>query len=447
MSRMKKILVAGMGKSGEWAVRLALKNGISCLLYDDRDLVMPGVLPEDIAGSRDVNVVKKVDKELLETVDKVVISPGFAPSHPVRNIAEKTECRLVSEIEFSAAYCRGRVFAITGSNGKTTVTGLTAHILKSAGLYAVPCGNFGIAFSQAVLESEGTGDFVVELSSFQLEHVRDFKPDFAALLNLTPDHLDRYPEVNEYYRAKMALFRNMDAETPAFLNRDDPVTRTFSRYFPANIKWIGKASDSIIQVDSGALYYRNEKLLELKETRLRGNHNLYNAAFAAGMALLAGIPTQKVREGILSFQPISHRLEPVAERNGVYFYNDSKATNFDSVVKALNSFSSIRWIAGGRFKGGDFNELFEAGKNRVKTAYFIGESAPLFQKNFENRFDCRISETLKQAVADAWRDAVPGDVILLAPGCSSYDQFKNYEVRGDRFREIVNEIGNEGDCS
>ncbi|NOZ12161.1 MAG: UDP-N-acetylmuramoyl-L-alanine--D-glutamate ligase [Acidobacteria bacterium] len=444
---MEKILVAGMGKSGEWAVRLALKNGISCLLYDDRDLSLPGALPDDIACGKDVKIVKKVDKLLLETVGLVVISPGFAPSHPVRSISEEAECGLVSEIEFAAAYCSGRIFAVTGSNGKTTVTGLTAHILKSSGAMAVPCGNFGTAFSQAVLESGGEGDFVVELSSFQLEHVQHFKPDFAALLNLTPDHLDRYSEADEYYRAKMALFRNMDAGTPAFLNRDDPVTESYSRYFPPNVKWIGKTPDSTVRVTSDALYYGGEKLIELKETRLRGRHNLYNAAFSAGMALFAGISADRVREGILSFQPIPHRLEFVNEKNGVRFYNDSKATNFDSVVKALGSFPSIRWIAGGRFKGGDFDELFEAGKGRVKAAYFIGESAPLFQKKLENRFNCRISTTLEQAVAEAWRDAVSGDVILLAPGCSSYDQFKNFEVRGDRFREIVNEIGNEGNCS
>lgn len=447
MNKVKKILVAGIGKSGEWATRLALKNGDFCLLYDDRDLSATQALPEDLAGHERVEIVKSVDASLVREVREVVISPGFAPSHPVRRTAEEAGCRLISEIEFAATFCRGRVFAITGSNGKTTVTGLTAHILKSAGLHAVPCGNFGTAFSQAILETGGKGDFVVELSSFQLEHVQSFRPDFAALLNLTPDHLDRYLKVDEYYRAKLAMFRNMDGGTPALLNGDDPVTVSYNKFYPPNVKWIGKKPESLVQVVPDALVYRGEQLILLKETRLRGLHNLYNAAFCAGMTILAGVSAEKVRAGIISFHPISHRLEQVGERNGVQFYNDSKATNFDSVVKALSSFSSIRWIAGGRFKGGDFNELAEAGKGRVKEAYFIGESAPLFLENLENFFSCRISKTLDQAVADAWQEAKPGEVILLAPGCSSYDQFKNYEVRGDHFGEIVNELRNEGNRS
>ena len=441
---MSEILIAGMGKSGEGATRLALKNGFFCFLYDDRDLSAPGVLPEDLASHHRVEVVKTVDEILANRVKTVVISPGFAPSHPVRQMAEQSGSRIISEIEFAAVYCKGRIFAVTGSNGKTTVTGLTAHILKNSGLDAVPCGNFGTAFSQAVLESGGEGDFVVELSSFQLEHISGFCPDFAALLNLTPDHLDRYPEVEDYYLAKMAMFRNMDETTPALLNQDDPVTQAYSRFYPPLVKWIGGSSDALVQLRDGTLYFQDKKLLSLDETRLRGVHNLYNAAFSAGMCLLAGLSPEDVQKGIISFSPIPHRLERVGEKNGVQFYNDSKATNFDSVVKALGSFPSIRWIAGGRFKGGDFEELAKAGKGRVKGAYFIGESATLFQKNLENRFSCRISGTLEQAVEDAWRDAAPGEVILLAPGCSSYDQFKNYEVRGDRFREIINEIGNEG---
>ncbi|RLE17665.1 MAG: UDP-N-acetylmuramoyl-L-alanine--D-glutamate ligase [Acidobacteria bacterium] len=439
---MNEILVAGMGKSGEWAVRLALDNGFFCYVYDDRDLTMQGELPEDLVSDERVEIVENIDETLLSKVNKTVISPGFGPAHPVREMAGKVGQQLISEIEFASGYCKGRVFAVTGSNGKTTVTGLTAHILETAGFPAVPCGNFGTAFSKAVLETGGKGDFVVELSSFQLEHVKEFRPDFAALLNLTPDHLDRYPEVDEYYVAKMAMFRNMDEKTPALLNGDDRITAAYERFFPPNTKWIGQDIDSFVQIVPDALVYRGKKLISLAETRLRGLHNLYNAGFCAGMCLLGGVSPEKVREGIISFHPIPHRLENVGEKRGIQFYNDSKATNFDSVVKALSSFSAIHWIAGGRFKGGDFGELAEAGKGRVIGAYFIGESASRFMKNLGGSFPCRISETLEQAVSDAWRAAKPGEVILLAPGCSSYDQFKNYEIRGDRFREIANAINN-----
>ncbi len=440
MNRMAEVLVVGMGKSGEWAVRLALKNGDTCFLYDDRDLTESGILPDDIGNHNRVRVLREIDLPLLKRIREIVISPGFAPSHPVRKIAEETGCRVISEIEYAARYSEGRIFAVTGSNGKTTVTGLTAHILKSGGRNAHPCGNYGTAFSKAVLEADGQGDFVVEVSSFQLEHVQNFRPDFAALLNLTPDHLDRYPKVEEYYRAKMAMFRNMDEETPALLNGDDTVSASYRQYYPPNVYWIGKRASSLVQVTPNALQYQGKELVQLKETKLRGLHNLYNAAFSAGMCILAGVPAEKVRAGIMSFHPIPHRLELVGERNGVQFYNDSKATNFDSVIKALSSFHSIHWIAGGRFKGGDFRQLAKAGKDRIKGAYFIGESAMLFQKNLADSVHSRISKTLEQAVADARREAMRGDVILLAPGCSSYDQFENYEVRGDRFREIVGEI-------
>ncbi len=440
---MKKILIMGMGKSGTWAARLALREGYRCLLYDDRDLAVPGTLEKPLSENPNVSLVRIVDDSFLKQIDEVIMSPGFSPDHPVRTQVEKTGCRIISEIEFAARFCNGKIFAVTGSNGKTTVTGLTAHILCSAGLQAIPCGNYGTAFSEAVLESGGAGNFVVELSSFQLEHIRVFRPDFAALLNLTPDHLDRYPEVSDYYRAKMAIFRNMNQETPALLNGDDAVTGEYSRFFPPNVSWIGQNPEALIQVTAEALLYRGVVLIKASEMRLRGLHNLYNVAFSAGMAILAGIPEAQVRKGIVSFRPIAHRLEFLGEVGNISFYNDSKATNFDSVVKALSSFSSIRWIAGGRFKGGDFIELGAAGKGRVTGAYFIGESASLFQENLKDYFPCRVSGTLDQAVADAWRESVPGEVILLAPGCSSYDQFKNYEVRGDAFREMVNEIGNE----
>lgn len=444
---MESVLIAGVGRSGEWATRLLLSNGGRCFLYDDRDLTEADVLSADLMHHQGVKVVKQGEPLPFNLIDTVVISPGFGPAHPVRVACEASGVPVISEVEFAHRYCHGTIFGITGSNGKTTVTALTAHILKAGGRNAMPCGNFGTAFSQAVLENSGAGDYVLELSSFQLEHIRSFRPDFAALLNLTPDHLDRYSDVQDYYLAKMAIFRNMDASRVGLLNCDDETMGQFEAFYPTNVEWIGSRPESLVQVKQDDLVYRGDRLVGASEMKLKGMHNLYNAAFAAGMALLAGVGREAVAQGIRSFAPIEHRLELVAEKNNIRFFNDSKATNFDSVAKALTSFNSIRWIAGGKFKGGNFEELSAAGKNRVHSVYLIGESAGLFFDHLKDTFNCQISETLEQAVSGAWHDAEPGDVILLAPGCASFDQFKNYEVRGDRFRELAQErihAGNRG---
>ena len=429
---MSVILVIGMGKSGQWAARLALKQGYSVLVYDDRDIA--DSLAHDLRGR--VDLLPPGTARSPVGVEQVILSPGVPPEHNLLQWVEAQGLPVISEIEFAFRAANGRVFAITGSNGKTTTTALTAHLLRAGGRNAVPCGNYGRPFAQAVLEEDAETDFVLELSSFQLERIDTFKPRFAAVLNLTPDHLDRYEAVSDYYAAKFNLFRNMDSADIAFVNGDDPETARWTGSFPEQTMTIGEGQ-GLVQIQEDGLTLDDERLVNLDELQLMGRHNLYNAAFAAAMVAAAGIERDAIRSGLCSFVPISHRLELVGERNGVRFFNDSKATNFDSVIKALNSFDAIRLIAGGKFKGGDFDALLDAGRERVRSAYLIGDSAGLFHDALAGSWSCTISGTLDQALLDAARDAVDGDVVLLAPGCASFDQFANYEERGDVFRRLV----------
>lgn len=436
---MKRLAVLGFGKSGEWAARLALHHGFDVMVFDDRDLRSLKAVPEDLDRHSMFHLAGKED---MGKVDGVILSPGIPPDHPVLKRMASAGVPVESEIEFAWRYCRGTIYGITGSNGKTTVTALTAHLLESAGFPSVPCGNFGLPFAQAVLEREPDSHFVLELSSFQLERIRRFRPNVGALLNLTPDHLDRYETVEDYYRAKLALFQNMGPEDVALINGDDMQTLKFMPAGTMVLKRIG-SGDAFVQVLPDHIRYRDDMLCRLDDMKLEGIHNLYNAGFAAAMALLAGAGHESVRQGLETFVPIAHRLERVGERDGVCFYNDSKATNFDSVHKALDSFHGIHWICGGTFKGGDFGEISPLIRERVRCAYLIGDSMPIFAEGLSGLCPTERCGTLDAAIRLAWEAAGPGEVVLLAPGCASFDQFKNYEERGDRFRELAREICHE----
>jgi len=375
----------------------------------------------------------------LGTYDLAVISPGVPPKNSVYNALMQANVKMVSEVEFSYLFCKGKVIGITGSNGKTTVTALTNHILQKSGINSVACGNFGVPFSKALIDNDFNGVYVVELSSFQLELIDKFKPSAAAILNLSPDHLDRYESCKDYYLAKFNIFKNMTSTDSCFVNKDDVELRKFKKLLPENCKFVGFESEGFSVTDYGVLY-EGKDFITFNDIKLKGLHNLYNIAFAASLAKSVGVKKNDILEGVKTFSPISHRLEFVREINGVEFYNDSKATNFDAVVKAINSFDSIHLIAGGKFKGGDFDAVKSAAHERVKRFYLIGESENLFYEEFSPMFNCEKCGTLENAVKCAFKFSVEGDVILLAPGTASFDQFKNYEERGNSFKKIVMEL-------
>ncbi len=431
---MKKLLAIGGGKSGLAALELGCNMNFKCFLYDDFPEKMNRETDEFL-NTFNVELLKKNELKEMD-FDTVVVSPGVPHNHKLVKSFIGKGMDVVSEIEFGFRFLKGRVIGITGSNGKTTTTAITGHIMET-----VTCGNYGYPFCKALLEQGFDGWYVVELSSFQLELIRDFCPDIACILNLSPDHLDRYGSTEDYYLAKFNIFKNMNKNQHFFANANDIETLNYRSYFPSFTEWIGENTKPF-SVNEKGIFYERRLIVDPFDLKIRGLHNLYNAAFAIAMAYSAGVDIKKSVEKLKSFKPIEHRLEFVDVLNGVYFYNDSKATNFDSVKKALSSFENIRWIAGGIYKGGDFTDFFSF-KKRIKKAYFIGESAPLFYENLKEFMECEISTEIDNAVRHAFREAEKGDVILLSPACSSFDQFASYEDRGRVFKSIVSRLKDE----
>ncbi|WP_201327105.1 UDP-N-acetylmuramoyl-L-alanine--D-glutamate ligase [Thermotomaculum hydrothermale] len=435
---MRKLLVIGGGKSGLSALELGHFMDHQCFLYDD----YPEKIEDNTRLFLNAYGVELLSSEQVKKVDfdTVVVSPGVPQTNKIVKFFLEKNSDVISEIEFGFRYLKGNVIGITGSNGKTTTTAMVGHIMHGEEETAV-CGNYGYPFCKALIEQKFEGWYVVELSSFQLELIKDFKPKIACILNLSPDHLDRYNSLEDYYFAKFNIFKNMNKNTVFFANADDDGLLNYRDKLPSFTRWIGEKTLPI-GVDEKGIYYERNLILRSEQVRFKGLHNLYNAAFAISMAHEAGIGLRHCVEKIRSFNPIEHRLEFVDIIRGVYFYNDSKATNFDSVKKALSSFKNIRWIAGGIYKGGDFEDFYIYREN-IKKGYFIGDSAPIFMGKMKGIIDCEISINIENAIKHAFNEANPGDVILLSPACSSFDQFKNYEERGKVFKNLVKRLKDE----
>ncbi len=436
---MKNLLVIGGGKSGLSALELGHFEDYRCFLYDD----YPDRIEDNTKLFLNAYGVELLDFEKVKKIDfdTIVVSPGVPQTNKVVQYFLNQKADVISEIEFGFRYLKGDVIGITGSNGKTTTTAMTGHILHGEDIDTAICGNYGYPFCKALIEQKFEGWYVVELSSFQLELIKDFKPKIASILNLSPDHLDRYNTLEEYYFAKFNIFRNMDSKTVFFANAEDEQLISYRDKLPSFTRWIGEKTLPL-SVDEKGIYYERNLILRPEQVKFQGLHNLYNAAFAIAMAYEAGVGLSRCIEKIKTFNPIEHRLEFVDIIRGVYFYNDSKATNFDSVKKALASFKNIRWIAGGIYKGGDFEDFYPF-KDNIKKAYFIGDSAPIFLGRMKGIVECEISINLENAVRHAFDEAAPGDIILLSPACSSFDQFRNYEERGKVFKSLVKRLKDE----
>jgi len=348
-----------------------------------------------------------------------------------------------SEIELAWRFLRGRLICITGSNGKTTTTSLTGHILETAGLPVQVAGNIGTPLISRVDLSCDAGLTVVEASSFQLESISAFRPDIAVLLNITPDHLDRHGSIEGYGGAKARMFRNQTEKDAAVINADDAAA---SQYAPSEprVFWFSRAKHV-----AGGCFLRGEEivfrcdgvetvLLERKEIGLRGIHNLENVLAAAAAAKLAGVEPAAIAEGVRTFAGVEHRIEFVATIAGVDYFNDSKATNVDATLKALDAFSgNVLVILGGKDKGSDYTILRDTLRSRARMALLIGAAAEKIETEIGGAVPIERAGTLAHAVEAASRRARPGDTVLLAPACASFDQFESYEHRGRVFKQLV----------
>lgn len=433
-------LVVGLARSGQAAARMLAAR-------DERVLGVDSGLPPGAEGLREENVEISLDAEgveLLAEVNAVVKSPGVPGQAPVIAAARERGKPVLGELEIAWRALPNRFVAVTGTNGKTTVTEWLGHVWREAGEQVSVAGNVGTPLSSLVDEAEPAATVICECSSFQLEDSEAFAPEVAVFLNLTPDHLDRHRSLDDYLAAKLRIFANQDAESAAVWDADEPALGSDlpggGRPEPYGVAaCTERRVDCAVTVRDGWLHTRRGPLVAAEELALPGEHNLRNAMAVAAGALAAGIEESAVAAGLRSFVGVPHRLERVAEIEGVAYVNDSKATNVSAAVAALGSFEhGVRAILGGSLKGGGFEDLAPAVAGSCIACYLIGEAgAPIREALAGTGVALVDSGTLERAVEAAGRNAAPGETVLLAPACASFDAFRDFEHRGERFRELV----------
>ncbi|HEX5874063.1 MAG TPA: UDP-N-acetylmuramoyl-L-alanine--D-glutamate ligase [Pyrinomonadaceae bacterium] len=439
----KKVLIVGAARSGIAAAKFLIEQGATVALNDQKPIEK---WTEDALALKQSGVgllPGEPPSWLLDQIDLVVVSPGVpATIIPIR-YAERAGAEVIGEVELAARYLKGRIVAITGSNGKTTTTSLIGELLREAGMNVQVGGNIGKPLISMIESSRDDGWTVAELSSFQLETIKTFHPSIAVVLNVTPNHMDRYETFNDYAAAKHRIFMNQTAEDVAVLNADDPTVSSWGGGLRARVMdfSVKKELDNGVFLRGRELVYRGEVLLRVDEMKLRGLHNVENvaAAFAAGLAAGAGV--ESMNRAARRFDPVEHRLEFVAEIEGVKFYNDSKATSVDATLKALEAFAhepgKVVLILGGRGKKAPYAPLESLVHEKVRKLVLIGEDADTIAAELGNCAPFERGSDMKDAVARSFKAAERGDVVLLAPACASFDMFDSFEHRGKVFKAEV----------
>lgn len=442
------VLVIGVGRSGIATAEVLRSRGIAVVAYDDQDGSSLGDRADTLKGIGVPLIGRAELEQAARAASAAVLSPGVPLTNPAVLQVQRLGVPVYAEIEVAYRLCAAPIIAITGSKGKSTTTALVGHILRTAGIGARVGGNIGNALIGEASKARKDEWVVAEVSSFQLEGIREFAPRISVLLNITADHLDRYHSMEEYAEAKYRIFANQQPQDAFVGNADDELCarlRSGARSIPSKQYWFSARGDASadMSLHDGTIVRRagqsrrRTTLISAGEIRLRGAHNVENAMAASLAALLAGAPAAAVREGLRTFAPLPHRLAPVESSDGITWIDDSKATNPDAVVKALESFGApIVLIAGGRAKNTDFAALGRAASERAKTVVLIGESAEAIGAHLHD-VDVVYAKAMDEAVEAAARAALPGDVVLLSPGCASFDMFDSAEHRGDVFASLV----------
>ena len=431
----QRVLVVGMAKSGLAAVELLCSKGAIVIATDSKPYA---ALPADTRMRlKDVEFYEQAPS-VFEGVDRIVISPGVPPE-----ALPKTSIPVEGEVEFASHFLLGRNIGITGSNGKTTTTALLGHILREAGIASQVGGNIGKPVCELVATSNPEQWNVLELSSYQLETISNFRAHIAVCLNLTPDHLDRHGTMENYVAAKGRLFATQTKEGYSVLNADDAHCVAYAAQASSQAVWFSLSHDVSpgMWLDAGQLRFEGGVLMDVSEIPLLGLHNVENVMAASLAALLAGADPSKVRQAVKSFKGVEHRLEFVRRVRGVAYFNDSKATNVDAALKALAAFEGRLWvILGGKDKNSDYRPLAAPLKEKARAAILIGTSASKIATAVKGSCLLEVSITLEAAVQFACANALPGDTVLLAPACASFDQFQSFEHRGRVFKALVHEL-------
>jgi UDP-N-acetylmuramoylalanine--D-glutamate ligase len=427
-----KIVILGAGESGTGAALLAQAKGLEVFVSDAGNIATPHkaeLIAHNIAFEE-----RQHSQDRILAADEVVKSPGIPDSTPIIQCIQKKGLSIIAEIELASRYTQAFLIGITGTNGKTTTTHLTYHLLKEAGFNVGMAGNVGTSFSREVLKNKHDY-YVLELSNFQLEGMYTCKLDIACLLNITPDHLDRYNgQIAPYIQAKFRILQNMTPQEHCIYNQADPNIQAHLQQqailpcqHPVSVQEYNTAVDDCLP------------LLTASSFKLRGPHNWFNALVAIRVAQLLGVDATKIQAGLATFTGVPHRIEWITEIGGIPFYNDSKATNVEAACAALMSFvQPIIWIAGGKDKGNDYAALQALAKTRVKAMICLGkDNAKISQAFRQVVTPIHTTQQVEEAVAIALSLAQPEDVVLFSPACASFDLFKNFEERGECFRQAV----------
>jgi UDP-N-acetylmuramoylalanine--D-glutamate ligase len=451
--KYKSYSVIGAARSGVAAAKLLKSKGYEVFLSDinPQNKIKDEFVREITESGIDAEFGKHSDR-VFES-DVIVVSPGVPQNSEVIVKSISLGKKIISELELASWFCKGKIIAITGTNGKTTTTTMIGKIFEDAGYKAFVCGNIGIAFSD-VVEKIGQNDVaVVETSSFQLDNIDTFKPYISILLNITPDHLDRYDKsLNNYILSKLRMAENQGEKDYLVYNHDDEVVKNKlkekikAKLIPFSTKYaLFSNFDTGAYWSNGAIvYFSNsgqENIINTKNLIIKGQHNIYNTMASVITAKIFDIKRNSIEKTLLEFRGVEHRLEFVRELNGVKFYNDSKATNVNSVWYAIQGFSEpIILILGGRDKGNDYTEIEKEVKRNVRHIIALGESKQKVYEFFNGKVPVTIANSLEDAVMKAYSNSQKNNIVLLSPACASFDMFENYEHRGKEFKRIVNEL-------
>lgn len=442
-------IVAGTGKSGISATKLLVNHGVKVYLFDenkDRDIE---AIKEKTGDSELVQIeLGELGEDALSSSQLMVISPGIPVDAPFTDVVRNAGIPIWSEIELAYHYGKGKIAAITGTNGKTTTTALVGEIVKAHNAKTIVVGNIGIPYTELCDTTDDDSDTVAEISSFQLETVIDFHPNVSAILNLTPDHLNRHYTFENYGNVKFSITKNQTMDDVTVLNYDDEHTRAMGEkakdhchvvYFSR----LEKPAGGVYVEDGDIILEDGDKkinVLAIKDLKLMGAHNVENVLAAVGISYYMGVPVDVIRDVATSFKAVAHRIEYVDTIDGVAYYNDSKGTNPDAAIKGIQAMVAPTFLIGGGYdKGSEYDEWIEAFDGKVKWLVLIGQTAQKIADCAKRHgFNSIIfKENLQDAVAYCHENAVDGDAVLLSPACASWGQFDNYEQRGDMFKEYV----------
>jgi UDP-N-acetylmuramoylalanine--D-glutamate ligase len=434
----KKVAVLGAGLSGTAAALLLRSEGADVTVLDSADEAT--LLKSTLENLRVQGVTIRCGagaEQDSEPYDFVVLSPGIDPASPLATNFSSRNIETMGELELGWRSVNVPVIAITGTNGKTTTIELLAQMLNACGQRTIACGNIGKPLCEVALEGVDLDVLTVEVSSFQLETIRTFRPSISVWLNFAPDHLDRYRSVAEYRAAKLRIFENQTAEDVAIVNAGETLPNIAAR----PVTFSAYADQADFRLEGGSIVYQNRPVLRMAETKLRGSHNIENLMATLAVGVARGLSFEQMVPPLCSYEPRPHRGEFVREVGGVTYINDSKATNLDAVEKGLLAQNkSVILIAGGKDKGFTFETLRPLVSEKVRAAILIGEMAPRIAQDWAGAVPCEIAHSLADAVERGRRMAKPGEVVLFSPGTSSFDMFKSYADRGDQFRALVHAL-------